>query len=275
MVKKVLHLADIHIRTYRMHDEYKEIFTKFIDEVKEFCKDYDYEEVRIAIVGDLVHQKITISNEQLILSTWFLRELAKVAPVVLVAGNHDLLENNKDRIDSISPMIQLLDNPNIKFYKESKCYEDDNIVWCNYSIFEENERPDIEMYRASFPINPDKEPTLIGLYHAPIAGATTDIGYEFDDSYTDLSHFEGCDIVMCGDIHKRQKFEHKGTPIVMPSSLIQQNFGESVDKHGYLIWDVESRTYIEKDIETRYGFYQFKLNSLEDIDNGTEKLTNG
>lgn len=64
-------------------------------------------------------------------------------------------------------------------------------------------------------------------------------------------------------------------PIVYPSSLIQQNFGESVNKHGYLIWDVESRTYIEKDIDTRYGFYQFKLNSLEDIDNGIEKLTNG
>jgi hypothetical protein len=64
-------------------------------------------------------------------------------------------------------------------------------------------------------------------------------------------------------------------PIAYPSSLIQQNFGESVGKHGYLIWDVESRTYIERDISTRYGFYQFKINSLEEIENGTEKLTNG
>tara|TARA_R110000796_G_scaffold19237_3_gene57784 strand:+ start:337 stop:1149 length:813 start_codon:yes stop_codon:yes gene_type:complete len=270
MIKKILHCADIHIRTYRMHEEYKEIFTKFIEELKEYCKDFEYEEVRIAIVGDLVHQKITISNEQLILSTWFLRELSKVAPVVLVAGNHDLLENNKDRVDSISPMIHLLDNPNIHFYKESQCYEDENVVWCNYSIFEENERPDIEEGRVEF----GNDKTYIGLYHAPLVGASTDIGYEFSEG-TSLEHFEGCDMVLLGDIHKRQSFDHKGIPIVYPSSLIQQNFGESVNKHGYLIWDVESRTYLEKDIETRYGFYQFKVNSLEDIDNGIEKLTNG
>jgi hypothetical protein len=64
-------------------------------------------------------------------------------------------------------------------------------------------------------------------------------------------------------------------PIVYPSSLIQQNFGESVSKHGYLIWDVESRTYEERDIATRFGFYQFKINSLDDIENDKEKLTNG
>ena len=31
---------------------------------------------------------------------------------------------------------------------------------------------------------------------------------------------------------------------------------------------------IEHDIETDYGFYQFKINSLDDLDNSEEKLTN-
>jgi DNA repair exonuclease SbcCD nuclease subunit len=269
MIKKIFHIADIHIRTFRMHDEYKEVFQTFIDEVKEYSKDFKHEEIRIAIVGDLVHQKITISNEQLILSCWFLNELSKIGVVVIIAGNHDLLENNRDRVDSISPMIQLLDNENIFYYKESKCYVDQDVVWCNYSIFEHNERPDIETSKQA---HPDK--THIGLYHAPLVGASTDIGYEFSEGTT-LEHFEGCDMVLLGDIHKRQHFEYKGIPIVYPSSLIQQNFGETVSKHGYLIWDVESRTYLEKDIPTRFGFYQFKIKSLEDIENGTEKLTNG
>lgn len=64
-------------------------------------------------------------------------------------------------------------------------------------------------------------------------------------------------------------------PIAYPSSMIQQNFGETVGKHGYLIWDVESRTYIERDITTRFGFYQFKIKSLDDIENENEVLTNG
>ena len=146
---------------------------------------------------------------------------------------------------------------------------DDNIVWCVYSIFDDNSRPDIETARIEY--GDDK--SYIGLYHAPIIGATTDIGYEFTES-TSLEHFEGCDMVMLGDIHKRQSFNYKGTPIAYSSSLVQQNFGESVDKHGFLLWDLQSKTFDEYDIETNYGFYQFKINSLEELANGEERLTN-
>ena len=66
----------------------------------------------------------------------------------------------------------------------------------------------------------------------------------------------------------------KKIPIAYPSSLIQQNFGETVTKHGFLFWDIESKTFEEHDIETNYGFYQFKIKSLEELANGEEKLTN-
>jgi hypothetical protein len=46
--------------------KYEEISDYYVNEIKEHLKGYSYDEVRIAIVGDLVHQKITISNEQLI-----------------------------------------------------------------------------------------------------------------------------------------------------------------------------------------------------------------
>jgi hypothetical protein len=62
--------------------------------------------------------------------------------------------------------------------------------------------------------------------------------------------------------------------IVMPSSLIQQNFGENVTKHGFLLWDVETKTFTEHDVDNKYPYYQFRIKSLEDIENGTEKITN-
>ena len=74
-IKIVFHLADIHLRTYRMHKEYGEIFKKTLIKIKELSKGYDREEVRIVIAGDYVHQKITISNELLLLGTWFLKNL--------------------------------------------------------------------------------------------------------------------------------------------------------------------------------------------------------
>jgi DNA repair exonuclease SbcCD nuclease subunit len=269
MIKKVVHLADIHIRTFRLHDEYKDVFKTLLKDLRELLSDYQREEIRILLAGDLVHQKIVISNEQLILGTWFIRKLEEIAPVVIIAGNHDLLENNKDRMDSITPMVQFLGDKEINFFKESKCYMDDNIVWCVYSIFEENKRPNIEGARTEF--GDDK--TYIGLFHAPIINAKTDIGYEIDHG-AELAVFEGCDIVMLGDIHKRQFFNHKGIQIAYPSSLIQQNFGENVTKHGFLLWDVESKTFTEHDVENKHPFYQFKIKSLEDLETGEEKITN-
>lgn len=268
MVKLVLHLSDIHIRTFKRHEEYQDIALDFFKSVKKEISGYAREEVRIVIVGDLVHQKITISNEQLTFIAWFLKRCAKLAPTIVIAGNHDLLENNKDRLDSLTPVITLMDNPDIKYYKESLCYVDDNIVWCNYSIFEENKRPDIESSRLE---NPDK--TFIGLLHAPMVGATTSLGYKFEDGVK-VDNFEGCDAVMLGDIHLRQKIKHDSIPIWYPSSLIQQSFGESVSKHGYLLWDIETLTPKEIDIKTEYGFYNFKISSLDDIDNNTEELLN-
>jgi hypothetical protein len=67
MIKKVIHIGDIHIRTFRLHDEYKEVF-KSLSDVKGLIK--GYERVRIVVAGDLV-SKIVISNEQLMLCTWF------------------------------------------------------------------------------------------------------------------------------------------------------------------------------------------------------------
>jgi DNA repair exonuclease SbcCD nuclease subunit len=267
-----------------MHDEYMSVFKNLISDLTDLLTEYKKEEIRIVIAGDLVHQKIVISNEQLMLGTWFLRKLEEIAPVIIIAGNHDLLENNKDRIDSISPMVQFLFDKNINYFKESKCYLDNNIVWCVYSIFEGNSRPDIEAAKLQF----GEDKTYIGLFHGPLVGSTTDIGYEIEHGYN-LDIFKGCDMVMCGDIHKRGVLIFKETkeiyeeelyeyekiiPVVMPSSLIQQNFGENVSKHGFLLWDVETKTFTEHDVENKSPFYQFKIKSLEDLDNGTEVLTN-
>jgi DNA repair exonuclease SbcCD nuclease subunit len=144
----------------------------------------------------------------------------------------------------------------------------DNIVWCNYSIFEENARPDIEQSRID---NPNS--THIGLFHAPLVGAKTDIGYEFE-SGENMTHFEGCDFVLLGDIHKRQEIVHNGVKAVYPGSLVQQNFGESISAHGYLLWDVETQEYTEHDVDNNNLFFTYKISSINDIEEGLEVLSN-
>ena len=298
MIHKIIHISDIHIRTYKFHDEYKKVFENFYRDAKESIKDFEYNEVRLVIVGDIVHQKITISNELMLFVAEFLNKCAEIAPVILVAGNHDLLETNKTRMDSLTPIIDLIKNPNINYLKESLCYEDENIIWCNYSIFDDNTRPPIEKAREKY-----SNKTFIGLFHAPINGLKTDIGYKFENT-TNLTYFEGCDMVMCGDIHKRggllleetkeieesklEKYKKMGwetdinnkiikkkIPIMMVGSLVQQNFGESIKSHGFLLWDVENKDFTEHDVENESLYYKFKIDSIECIKNDKERLMNG
>jgi hypothetical protein len=202
MIHKICHLSDIHIRNYKMHTQYKEVFNSFIRHIKRLRKEYSYEEMRIVIVGDLFHQKITVSNEQFILAHTFLKACAKYCPVIIIAGNHDLLENNKDRMDSISPIIEVLGDENIRYYKKSDCYLDDNVVWCVYSVFDSNIPPDILGARKKY--GDDK--SYVGLFHAPVIGSKTDTGYKMEHG-VNLTYFDGCDVVMLGDIHKIQSFE--------------------------------------------------------------------
>jgi DNA repair exonuclease SbcCD nuclease subunit len=269
MVKKLFHIADLHFRTYKRHVESKKVCEDFIEDVKKYILENNLkrEECRIVIVGDIVHQKITISNELTMLVSWFLNQCTKLCPVIMVAGNHDLLENNMDRLDSLTPIIELMNNDEITFYKGSECYLDDK--WCVYSVFEENEKPDIESARKEY----GDGKKYIGLYHAPVTGAITAIGYEFEDS-ADLAQFAGCDAVLMGDIHHRQKFVYKGINIAYCGSLIQQDFGERVTGHGYLVWDTDDLEYTEHDIETDYGYYVFKIKSLDDIETSGEYITN-
>ncbi len=202
MIKKIVQIADYHLRTYKRHDEYMEQTIKFFNETQKLLSEFNRDEVRLVIVGDLVHQKINVSNEQIRFLAWFLKSCADLYPTILVAGNHDLLEHNIDRLDSLTPIVELLDHKNLTYLKESKCYVDDNIVWCNYSIFEQNKRPeDIEEMKLKYSTNKK----FIGLFHGPLIGSVTDLGFNVGGYSIDV--FSKLDFVLCGDIHKRNCLE--------------------------------------------------------------------
>ena len=55
--------------------------------------------------------------------------------------------------------------------------------------------------------------------------------------------FDGFDMAMLGDIHKRQTFGEGYEHISMSGSMIQQNHGELLENHGYLLWDIPTRTF--------------------------------
>lgn len=272
-IKCVIHCADIHIRNFQRYDEYAEQLTKFVDKCKEIAEKYEDGEVRILIAGDLVNQKNNISNELIVFCSLFIRKLEEIAPVIIYAGNHDLVVNNTSRTDTLTALFSAAEFENSKFLDmlteyNSGCINDENVIWALYSIFNDFMPPDIEAAKEE---NPDS--TVIGLYHGMVVGATLNNGSVIEEGFGG-GEFNECDYVMAGHIHKRQVLKRGDVEIVYPGSLIQQTFGETVSQHGFAVWDIEKGTYEFIDIDSDYGLYDIEIKSMEDIDEDKEKLIN-
>ena len=259
MIKRLVHFSDLHIRLFKDHDLYRGILEQAFKEWASIQPD------RIVFTGDLVHSKNQMTPELVEFVAWVLSECAKITKTIVIIGNHDFLENNNTRLDALTPIIDSLKNDNIVYLKNRGVYDDDNVNWCVYSLMEHNIPPDIQ--------KSDKK--NIGLFHGPIQGLYTDIGYKFEDGF-DVDKFSGCDLVLCGDIHKRQVFDIPGgKKAYMVGSTIQQNFGEKIDKHGYGVYDVETDQYDFVDLPNPKPFLKFQIKSIDDLVNGAEKLLNG
>jgi DNA repair exonuclease SbcCD ATPase subunit len=240
IVEKIYHLADLHIRNLKRHKEYREVFTKFLERVKMD----NIENSIIYIAGDIAHAKTEMSPELVREISWFLTECSKLKETFLITGNHDCNLNNDYRLDVLTPIIENLNNERIHYLRDTGIYTHHNLTFVVYSILDKKENwPKAELV--------DGE-TKICLFHGPVNKAETDIGYTVSSNSFTVDMFDGFDMTMLGDIHKRQTL---GVPhIAYAGSMVQQNHGEMLEGHGYLLWDVETRTYEEFDLHNDYGF---------------------
>jgi len=258
MIKTICHFSDLHLRLIKDHDLYKSVLTDMFNQFKEIQPD------RVVFSGDLVHSKNQVSPELIEMVRWTLEECSKIAKTIIIVGNHDMLENNLSRLDTLTPIIESMNNDNIVYYKDRGVYVDENINWVVYSLFEHNIPPVIEK----------SNNIKIGLFHGPIVGLYTDIGYKFETGY-EVDKFDGCNLVLCGDIHKRQVFDIPGNKkAYMVGSTIQQNYGETIKKHGFGVYDVVKDEYKFVDLNNPKPFLKFEISSFEDIIDGKEKLIN-
>lgn len=258
-IKYIIQLSDIHIRKMLRHNEYREVFNTLYNKLNKTINDSNRDQFVIVITGDILHQKIEISNEMVEFTKEFLTNLSKIADVVFIAGNHDLLVNNKQRMDSLTPIHNALHHiDNIFYLKESVCYKFHNIVFANYSVFEDNRRPEIESFKEE---HPQPQYTYVGLYHAPLQGAKTELGFSGFDHSDNVMIFTGLDMVLCGDIHLHQTIPFE-IPVVYAGSLIQQSFGENLSGHGFLVWNVQKRTYRLIEIPNEHTMVKIKIGSI-------------
>lgn len=281
-INKIIACSDIHIPALKGIDELKEILTTFINQCKKIVKKEGTDNVRIVVCGDIFHNKINITSESILCANWFFNELDKLCKTYIVIGNHDFLMNNIGRIDAISPLFEIGNYKQVIFLDkelgyQSGIYEDDNIAWCLYSSFSGFNTPDIEMHKEAQKGKQNPSEIYVGLIHGDVNGAITTTN-RVTENGLEISIFNGCDFVIAGHIHKRQELKRDGVRIVYCSSISQKDMGESVNGHGFVLWDTE----FPDDIEYKFidvpnpdgGFYKFEINDISDIMDDKEELLN-
>lgn len=279
-MKKIAHLSDIQIRFGSRHDEYRMVFERTYRDLETQKPD------RILVTGDLNHNKINMSPISIDLAAEFLISLSKIAPVDVIPGNHDLNLQQLNQGDSIEPLVKLMDNGfvvkkenvdsldfsykkgernGVFYYPETGLFTiTPDLIYGNYSCID----------NGVITLSPrDKKDGVkyIALFHGTVYGARNDNGYENKDiMLTRLSTFDNFDIIALGDIHEYQTFREDESA-AYAGSLIQQNFGESIEK-GYLIWNLEDNTHERRFVMNDYGFCTLNISRGESIEDRIDDI---
>jgi DNA repair exonuclease SbcCD ATPase subunit len=256
-LKTIYHIADVHIRNVKRHKEYRQVFELMFEEIRK----RGTEDAIIYLAGDIAHAKLEMSPELVNEISWLFKECAKTCPTILITGNHDCNMNNMDRMDVLTPIVDALELENFHYLKDTQVYSIGGVDFSVFSILDNKDN-----WITADKLFGNKK---IALFHGPVDNSQTDIGYVVSSRHFTTDIFDGFDLALLGDIHKRQEMiSPKGCKVVYAGSLVQQNFGETLGRHGFLAWDLDTMTYEEIDLPNDYGYYTM------DIDNGKVPVVN-
>ena len=274
-LRYIFQLSDLHIRNGDKiscrYDEYNDVFNETIISISNEIKklNLSLNEFIIIISGDIFHNKNIIGNYGLLLYKNFIEHLVKLGRVIIFHGNHD---RNQSEINQPSLVFSTTFNiDNLTILNDTTSFNINNIGFSYVNIDDT-----LDIYRNSGRIQDlPKFPEIIGdvkykiaLFHGSFQSAKLFNGDCIRDENNPypLEWVKDFDYVILGDIHKRQVFIYKKkTYCGYSGSLIQQNFGENVVEHGYLIWDLENKKINEINVYNKIGYINIKENESEEI----------
>ncbi len=241
--KYIIHISDIHIRLNSKHDEYIEVFNNLYKELDENIEKgiYNNDNTLLVCTGDLLHDKITLTSESIILCIEFLQNLVSRFKTILIAGNHDGYLNRSEKIDLITGILHGKTFKDLFYIKNSQIVHFGNILFGVSSVFDNTiiNSSNLDNYISTLSLNNNNNPIKIALYHGMVGKIELQNLYSSKGQY-DINDFIGYDLVLLGDVHKYQYLDENKT-IGYASSLISQNYGECDEYHGYLLWDLENK----------------------------------
>lgn len=284
LVNHICHISDIHIRAgtenkdakSTRYDEYMNVFSKITTFLEANYSDSN--DMVICITGDIVHDNRKAGAPCIELFYEIMHRLGAIAPVYIIRGNHDYNQASispQDMLTSLMHGLRLL--PNIVYLSQTGLYQAANVGFGLVAIQDVLIPGDTCGRVENLPSFPSANSfpkgvnTRIALFHGDVPNV-----YPLDWFGADY------DYILLGDVHRMQIYnanpkqdtyemesmpggvlrlntytntESESNPIWgYPGSTIQQNFGESLIGHGFMMWDLASRTVDTYHVPNDYGY---------------------
>ncbi len=293
MYHAIVHLSDIHIRSgdseRSRYQEYNDVFANLMDSIRALPAVIDRSSL-IVITGDLFHHKNRIEPCGLELAIRLVTDLAQLAPVVLIRGNHDYRQDVPEERDTISALMNY-QIPNVHYFDSTGIHTIGNIHFGVTAV------QDTLLYGATSgissqlppfptPSRPAPDSYSIALFHGSVISSTLQNGAPLTPTlhgYPIDWFGNAFDAILLGDIHLQQvkraecvdekapelphttrchtyRYKDGVVPWAYPGSLIQQDFGETLYGHGYILWNLRDKEIHTYHVRNPCGFIKVRLN---------------
>ena len=287
MIHNIIHISDIHIRSgdskKSRYDEYISVFNNLADSISQHPSILNKSAV-IVITGDIFHDKNRIGPSGIKIATYLLQKLSTLATVIVIRGNHDYRQDHPLEHDMISALISY-NIPNVIYFDTTDIHTFHNISFGLTAIQETllyGSTSGISNNLPPFPIPSEKNTYKVALFHGTINGCTLQNGSKTTRDGYPIDWFQGYDAILLGDIHLQQINRASivdNFPSTLPhtsicqtysyqdqvpwgyaGSLLQQDFGETIKGHGYVLWNLQEKLIHVYHIKNNYGMIKIHFN---------------
>ncbi|MCK5632272.1 exonuclease subunit SbcD, partial [bacterium] len=204
----------------------------------------------IFIAGDIFENQNPIAKYNELFNSWLKKTCKEKIEIIIIAGNHD---QNNSGFSSISP-IKKMNFSNVFIFDEDVMrYQAQNINYIlvphltknqmNIENVKDYEKESKKIIKERILLNIDKTKKNIIIAHLHAVGAT--IGTEQKRLRGGINLFpeikeKEIDMIFSGHLHSYQKLKVGGIDFYYPGSITRNDFAETKEDKGFLIFDDEN-----------------------------------
>lgn len=263
-LRYIFHISDLHIRNGDLkqcrYEEYNDVFDNLFKSLKQNIKRLDISPDNFVIIvsGDIFHNKNNIGNHGLLLYKKFIHNITKIGTTIIFHGNHD---KNQSEINQPSLVSSTIEVENLILLDKSTTFVIDDVCFSYISIDDTLDTHSTRGRLENLPqFNYTSSKYKVALFHGTFANVSLYNGTCVGEEHRPypFEWLKDFDFAVLGDIHLRQFGTYKNTLWGYSGSLVQQNYGEDIINHGYMIWDLFKKKIEEVNVYNKYGLVNIK-----------------